>query len=244
MTEQHEHTAHTHAKKDMSALYVPGAIVIAGIIIAGAVIFTHGGGTGGANAGQQQQVAVDIKTIKTDGLPYVGNANAPVTMAYWSDYQCPFCKKFEQEVLPDILKNYVNTGKVKLVFKEFAFLGNDSITAALYEHAIWQLYPDQYFAWRTDMFNNQDEEGDQGFGNAATIDAMIKKDFAGKINDEKVTSLIDQNKDAYMKDIQAQTQEGGNNGINGTPGFITGKSSLVGYNAFSAFQGIIDPQLK
>ena len=241
MTEQH--TAHTHAKKDMSAFYVPAAIVIAGRIIAGAVIFTRGGSAGNAAGTQPQKVAVDIKKIKTDGQPFIGNANAPVTLAYWADYQCPFCKKLDQEVMPDIVKNYVNTGKVKIVFKDFVFLGNDSVTAALYEHAVWALYPEQYFAWRTDMYDHQDEEGDQGFGNAATIDSMIKKDFAGKMDDAKITALIEQKKDEYMKDMQEDTQEGSNNGITGTPGFITGKESLVGYSPFSAFKAVIDPQL-
>ena len=97
MTEQH--AAHTHAKKDMSALYVPIAIIVAGLIIAGAVVFTRGGGSTD-NAGQQQQkVAVDITKIKTDGQPFIGNANAPVTLAYWADYQCPFCKKFDENLI-------------------------------------------------------------------------------------------------------------------------------------------------
>jgi protein-disulfide isomerase len=242
MTEQH--AAHTHAKKDMSALYVPIAIVVAGLIIAGAVVFTRGGGSTD-NAGQQQQkVAVDITKIKTDGQPFIGNANAPVTLAYWADYQCPFCKKFEEEVLPSIISKYVDTGKVKVVFKDFAFLGNDSIDAASYEHAVWELYPDQFFAWRTDMFKHQDDEGDRGFGNAGTIDTLIKDDFAGKMDDAKVKALVAEKKDAYAKDIQTDMQEGGNNGISGTPGFITGKSQLVGYSEFPSFQQIIDPQLK
>ena len=239
-----QHAAHAHATKDLSKLYVPAAIVIAGVIIAGAVFFTRGSSGGAAAGGDQPKVAVDIKKIKTDGQPFIGKADAPVTMAYWADYQCPFCKKFDEEVMIQIIAKYVDAGKLKVVYKDFVFLGNDSVDGALYEHAVWELYPTQFAAWHTDMYKNQDEEGDQGFGDAASIEKMIKQDFAGKMDVAKIRVLVAQKHDEYMKEIQADTQEGAANGINGTPGFITGKSELVGYNPFPAFQKVIDDQSK
>ncbi|MBI2023890.1 thioredoxin domain-containing protein [Candidatus Giovannonibacteria bacterium] len=66
-------------------------------------------------------VDVDIKNE-----PFIGDPNAPVTIAYWSDFQCPFCQRFEQNTLPTLVDQYVKTGKVKIVFKDFQFLGPDS----------------------------------------------------------------------------------------------------------------------
>ena len=94
-------------------------------------------GTGSTGSPQAAQ-KVDIKNVKIDGDPFIGQANAPVTIALWGDYQCPFCKRFEVETLPQIIKNYVDAGKVKVVFMDFTFLGNDSITAALYSRSIWK----------------------------------------------------------------------------------------------------------
>ena len=87
---------------------------------------------------------VNVKDVKTEGNPFIGQPSAPATIAVWGDYQCPFCKRFETETLPDIIKNYVDTGKVKVVFMDFAFLGSDSTTAALYGRSVWKLYPDTF----------------------------------------------------------------------------------------------------
>jgi len=243
------------AKKDHSALYTPIAIVVAGALVGAGLMFgLHGQGAAAPAAGgaAQPTVAVNIKDVKTAGEPYIGQANAPVTIAFWSDYQCPFCKAVEvggvaqipgDPAIPQVVKQYVDTGKVKIVFKDFAFLGNDSVTAGEYGRAIWHLYPDQFFAWRTAMYNAQDEEGDQGFGNATTIDTLIKSKFP-QMSDAAVTADITKNKAAYDAAMQADESEGQSFGIQGTPGFITGTTLIDGDQPFSAFQAAIDPQLK
>jgi len=244
------------AKRDLSALYVPGAIVIAAVIIAGGLYFglaAKGGGSGQGDAhGQQPTANVDIKNVKIAGEPFIGKANAPVVMAYWFDYQCPFCKAFDTggipqiktaAVMPDLIKQYVNTGKLKIVFKDYPFLGNDSTTASEYAHAIWDLYPAQFFAWHTAMFKAQDEEGDQGFGNAATIDQLIAKSFP-QMDGAKIKAQLASKKDSYDKAIQADREEGSAMGVNGTPGFVVGTTLISGAQPLSAFTTAIDPLLK
>lgn len=239
----------------MSKLYVPGAIVIGALIIGVFLMIglSHGGGAAGTGGSPTvPAAAVNIKDVKTAGEPYVGQPNAPVVLAFWSDYQCPFCKAWEvggvsgipgPAVLPALMKQYVDTGKVKIVFKDFPFLGNDSNTAAEYGRAVWHLYPDQFFAWRTAMYAAQDQEGDQGFGNAATIDQLINTKFP-QMNDGKIKADITANKSAYDAAMQADMQEGESFGIQGTPGFITGTTLIDGDQPLSAFSAAIDPQLK
>src|SRR6478609_1997152 len=86
----------------------PIAVILAAIIIAIALFFGHGAGN---NAGQQANngaPSVDVKNIKTDGDPYIGDKNAPNTMVLFYDYQCPFCQQFEQAVSPKLIENYVS----------------------------------------------------------------------------------------------------------------------------------------
>jgi protein-disulfide isomerase len=137
------------------SLFVSVAILLAGALVAGAIIFNgaHSSGTLAAAAQQGDgTMAADISKVKTEGEPYIGQANAPVTIAYWTDYQCPFCQRNEEQVLPQIISTYVDTGKAKIVFKDYPFLGKDSVTGAEYGRSVWKLYPQQYYAWREAMF--------------------------------------------------------------------------------------------
>ena len=111
-----------------------------------------------------------------------------------------------------------------------------------YEHAIWKLYPDKFYTWREAMFKAQDAEGDTGFGNATTIDALITK--LGGFDVAKIKADVAANKAKYDADIQANTQEGQKFGIQGTPGFIVGTKSIDGAQEIAAFKAAIDAQLK
>lgn len=240
------------AKADRSALYLPIAIIVAGAMIAVGLFFGLSRNAPAAAAnGQPAPKQVNIKDVKIAGEPFIGKADAPLTMAYWSDYQCPFCKAVEVGGIPQIkidpsipalIKDYVNTGKLKIVFKDFVFLGQDSITAAEYEHAIWETYPDKFYTWREAMYKAQDDEGDQGFGDEASILALIRK-IPG-LDANKLKSLVAQKKAVYDAAIQADTEEGQKFGIQGTPGFIIGTKSIDGAVSFAQFKAAIDSQLK
>jgi len=63
--------------------------------------------------------SVDSRTIDISSSYFEGNENAPVVIIVYDDFQCPYCEKFFSEALPEIRTNYINTGKVKFVFKHF-----------------------------------------------------------------------------------------------------------------------------
>ncbi len=246
--EEHTHPEHHHApeKKELAITPVQATLlngcIIALAVIMGALIVHgtfDGGAKNGAAAGAAAPVA-DIAKIKSVGEPFIGNPSAKAAIAYWSDFQCPYCKKFETTVLPDIVKKYVASGEVAIVFKDYSILGADSDTAALYGRAVWNLYPSHYFAWRTAMFNAQDDEN-QGFGDEASV-VKLTGTIAG-IDAAKVRQDVESNKSAYMTAIDADRTEGMAFGIKGTPSFITGKELLPGFTAYSAFAHALDKQL-
>ena len=226
---------------------VPLAIVIAGALIAGAVYMN---GQKQPVAGGPQQPSVNIKDVKIGpDDPYIGKENAPVVMAYWSDYQCPFCKAVEvggipqipiEPAMPSLIKDYVQTGKLKIVFKDYAFLGPDSTTAALYKHAVWELYPEQFYEWHEAIFKAQDEENG-GFGDESSILALIRT-LPG-LDAERLQQKVAEKRDAYLALIAEDQQEGASFGIQGTPGFITGTMLIPGADDLSTFKAAIDSQL-
>ncbi|HQU07560.1 MAG TPA: thioredoxin domain-containing protein [Candidatus Paceibacterota bacterium] len=253
----------THSSNDQHGgdRYLSVAVVLGALIIGAALYFGHSAtpATTGTTGQQTAQPAVNIKDIKTAGDPYIGNANAPVTVAFWSDYQCPFCKAFEvggvqginiAPALPEIIKNYVDTGKVKVVFMDFPFLGvfpgsnparDDSTTGALYGRAVWKLYPKQYFAWRTAMYKAQDAEGNQGFGDAASID-KLDATIPG-LDAQAITADIQANKATYLAAIAADKTQGQQIGVNGTPSFVVGTDFIQGAVSYATFQSAIDTAL-
>jgi len=236
--------------------FLPIAVIAAGLIIAGAVYWngahpSSGSGQAPTGGSGNTPAAVNINNVKTDGDPYIGNPNAPVTIAFWSDFQCPYCKAFEvggvagvttPAALPDIIKNYVDTGKVKIVFMDFVFLGNDSVTAALYNQSVWKLYPSEYFAWRTAMYTAQDQEGDQGFGNAASID-KLDTTIPG-IDAAKIAADVKANGSAYQAMVDSDKAEAEKVGIQATPAFVIGTQVITGAYPYASFKTAIDALLK
>jgi protein-disulfide isomerase len=231
--------------------FLPAALLVGLALIAGAIYWNgqHPAtvsppGTPGAptvtGGTAPTPTAVDIKDVKMDGAPFIGNANAPVVIAAWSDFQCPFCKQFEVVSLPQIIKDYVDAGKVKVVFKDFAFLGSDSTEAALYSRAVWKLYPDKYFEWRTAMYNAQDQEHG-GFGNAASID-KLNATISG-IDAAKVTADVNKNKSTYQALIDADKTEAAKFGIGATPSFVVGTQMIAGAYPYDTFKTAIDAVL-
>ncbi len=237
-----------NTKRDLSPLYVPGAIVIAGIIIGVSLIVALS--PGGANVGgnNQEPIAVDIADVDTSSDPYIGERDADVVLAYWSDFQCPYCKAVEighpqiptEPALPRIIEEYVNTGKVKIVFKDYAFLGEDSTIAALYGRAVWDLFPNKYYEWREAMYDAQDEEHG-GFGNEATI-LTLTRGISG-IDADALKARVASNRSEYQRQIDEDREEGTRFGIQGTPGFITGTTMIPGAVPFDQFKSALDAQL-
>lgn len=221
--------------------FLPAAVIVAGLFIAGAVMWSGARPNTGAT-GPTPTPTANIKNVKTDGDPFIGNPSAPLTIAFWSDFQCPFCKQFELNTFPQIVKDYVDTGKAKIVFMDFAFLGSDSSVAALYNRSVWKLYPDQYFAWRTAMYQAQDEEGDQGFGDAASID-KLNATIAG-LDATKIAADVKANTATYQAEADSDKAEAQKAGVNATPSLIVGTQLIQGAYPFGTFQTAIDAELK
>ena len=219
----------------------PIAVVVGALIIAGA--FAFGSGAKKADDGAQPAAqAVNIKDVKTADSPFIGDANAPVTMAIWFDYQCPFCKQLELNVTSQVYEQYVKTGKVKIVLKDFQFLGQDSDTDAEFARAMWEAYPDKYYEWYRAMFVAQDDEGDKGFGDLASVQALTAK-IPG-VDVAKVTKLMTDKKAEYDTKIAADRAEGQAMGINGTPAIIIGTKLLSGAQPLPAITALLDAELK
>jgi len=73
---------------------------------------------------------ITMNTFVSNGSPILGEHDAPITLVEFGDYQCHYCNVFFQSIEEDIVKNYVETGKVKIIFKDYNIIGPDSIKAS------------------------------------------------------------------------------------------------------------------
>lgn len=214
----------------------PLAVLVGAIIIAFALMYGHPAAPSQNQGQAPQAVQVNIKDVKTAGEPFLGNPDAPTTIAFFYDYQCPFCKQFEQSVTPQLLKNYVDTGKTKIVLKDFQFLGKDSTAGALFGRALWHVNPAAFPAWYKAMFDAQDQEGDVGFGNLASIQKLAAT-IPG-IDVPAVMADLNANTAKYQAAIDADRQEGAALGVTGTPTVIVGTQAVTGLSPAAYTQAI------
>lgn len=207
------------------------AVLVGALIIGGAFAFGQGGDR---QPTPGEPIAVDIKDVDLDSSPAVGPKGAPVTIAVWFDYQCSFCKQFETTTLKEVIATYGD--QVRIVYKDFQFLGVASNDAALYSRAVWEAHPDRWHDWFAGMFENAGEST----LNVASMDALSSRlglDVA------RITKLRTDKAADYQAAIDADREEGQGFGINGTPGTIIGTSLIAGAQPFANVKALIDAEL-
>ncbi|HKL30650.1 MAG TPA: thioredoxin domain-containing protein [Natrialbaceae archaeon] len=106
------------------------------------------------------------------GTPIMGSLDAPLRLFYWSDYQCPYCKQFEEGTLPKLARDYVDPGKLAVAFLEFPLFGADSRTAAELSKCAWRTVADEdpnaWGRWHGHVFDQQGGK-DSGWASTANL---------------------------------------------------------------------------
>lgn len=177
---------------------------------------------------------VDIKKFTselTGSEPVLGNPNAKQTIYEFADFQCPFCKMFFDQRFPQIKKDYIDTGKVKLVFINLAFLGQESKAAA---QAAWCASDQgQFWPYHDQLYENQKGENTGGFS-TANLKALASK---LNLNMSQFTKCVASNK--YQKAVEDQLQLAYKYGAKSTPTFFINNKVIVGVQPIEAFQQVL-----
>ncbi len=227
-------------------------ILLAVLIVGAFVFFTKGNATGSTVTGNS--VGTDTTTQPTvvptvDDDPMLGDKNAKVTIIEFSDYQCPFCRKFWTETYGQLKKDYIDTGKVRLVFRDFPLSFHPlAIPAAEAAECVREKGGDAaYFKMHDKMFQEQNklDGGDPMTGPVKSTvfdgwgkDALKKwaKDLGYDIG-----SCLDSEK--YKSEIEKDAADGSASGVSGTPAFFINGKLLSGAYPYSEFKKIIDAAL-
>ena len=180
-------------------------------------------------------------TISTAmGSPILGNPSAPITIVEFGDYQCHQCYNWFHNTKPAISENYIDTGKVNLVFVDLAFLGRDSPKAA--EATYCAEDQNAYWDYHDLLYVSQESKIDNGWANSERLKAFA---FSLGLDMELFESCLDSGK--YSKRVQYNVQQARDHGVRGTPGFFIigpdGQQFVSGAQPFSVFKQILDPMI-
>lgn len=227
------------AKPNYMQFLLPGAILLAAVIISGTLVFTRNQGGGGtAQIGgvpQEQGKPIDIKINSDDHI--LGNKDAKVTIIEYADFRCPFCERLYSQAEKQLITDYVNTGKASFVFRNFAFLGQQSIWAS--EAAECAAEQGKYWEYYNWLFSNQAPESDLNYYSKANLTK-----YAGRVdlNTTQFASCL--NSDKYTKRVADDSASGEAAGVTGTPTVFINGQKIVGAQPFENFKAVIDGLLK
>jgi protein-disulfide isomerase len=161
-----------------------------------------------AAPGQPAFKPADIVVGKSAVL---GEASAPVTLVEFSDYQCPFCKRNATTVLPELVKQYVDTGKVRIVMREMPIESIHQFALGAANAALCAREQGKYWEMHDLLFANQQKlqpEDLKGYAVTLGLDAAA------------FDSCLDESR--FADEIKADQAEGQKLGISGTPSFVAG----------------------
>jgi len=182
-----------------------------------------------------------LSVFTENGSPYLGDPNAPITLVEFGDYQCFFCNKFFHNTEQKLLENYVDTGKVKIIFKDFTIIGPDSMTAAHAAHCADD--QDLFWEYHDMLYNNWNGENN---GWASSENLLRMAQDVGLNIDEFTDCMLNE---IHTQIISASNADARTLGLTGTPGFFVISPSnqvtkIPGAQPYDVFQKIFDSELE
>lgn len=209
--------------------------------------------TGQGQAGSTQQAQVGSTNTQpqqpttgsasVDDDPFLGDADAPIVMIEFSDFECPFCKRFYDNTLPQIKENYIDTGKVKFVYRDFPLPFHNPMATkeAIASNCAREQGGDtKFFEYHDEIFNRTESNGN-GLNDA---DLRTIAQDVGLDMDEFNSCIQD---DAQEQEVENDVEAARTTGVTGTPGFIIGRSTpdgningqlVIGAQPYTAFEAV------
>lgn len=237
-TNTNVHTA--PMQKNNSPEYIAAAIVIAGGIVAAAILYVNMG------AGNAPQAAVapapeqgapaeqvndpDSVVVDLEGYPSLGDPEAPILMVEYSDFSCSFCKRHNDETKQRIIDTYVETGLVHYVRKDLITVGTPMTAVAA--HCAGD--QDAYWEYHDVLYAKQSTDGST-WNQTATF--VSYADELGLDTDAFRTCLSE---DRYRDRVAASSREASRYGGNGTPFFLVNGNPVSGAQPLPAFEQLFN----
>jgi len=210
-------------RKRLTQLGIVGAVVVVAIV---AILIATGGGskTGIPKSTQARyQTATEVNSL-VGGIPQsanvLGNPNAPVTLQYFGDLECPICKEFTLTSLPSIIQNWVRTGKLKIEYRSMETATREPEVFKLQQVAALAAGKQNKMWNYVETFYHEQGEEDTGYVNESYLQQLAQQ--VPGLGLSKWTS--DRSEPALATEVEGDAQAANNAGFTGTPAFLLGKT--------------------
>lgn len=233
-----EHNTSEPPKRDY---LLPASILIAGIMVSGSIFYLVGSREVSQNQqvrGNEQNQPAGLNPMEIGTRDVVlGNPDAPITIVEYGDYQCPFCARFDSQTKPQIREQYIKPGIVRMVYRNFAFLGPESFAAG--EAAECAKDQRQFWAFHDALYAAEEKDAKEFNGNL-NRDLFIQLASNAKLDTKAFGECLDSGK--YKLAVTQESENARLSGVESTPTFFINGKKIAGACPFNAFQQAIDAE--
>jgi protein-disulfide isomerase len=179
-----------------------------------------------------------MATVSLSGRPMLGRPDAPLTLVEFSDYQCPYCRRFFDTTLPALKAEYIDTGKLRYVFRDFPIDRIHPFARKAAEAAHCAGDQGRYWEMHDRLFQNH---------KALQVEQLKAHAQALGLDPGAFDACLEQGK--YAAQVQRDLEDGAAAGVQGTPGFFLGKTRpedtiqgmfIKGAQPVTAFRSVIE----
>lgn len=227
-------------------LTIVAAVAIVALLAGGVMFSDRGDEDKAADESAASEPASDPKAAEkeaglvrrdADDVTALGDEDAPLVLIEYSDYRCPFCGAFARDTMPELTKEYIDTGKVRFEWRDFPVFGEESMDGAMAARAAGE--QDLYWEYHEAMYEDAPERGHLEITRAAIMDWAKEVDVPDLDEFEKALDDPD-----LKAKVEADAKEARSVGATGTPTFVLGTELIVGAQPTDAFRQAIDAQLE
>jgi protein-disulfide isomerase len=206
------------------------AMLVVGGLLVGVLFVANGGFARSAEILPAEVAAPAADLVHGRSL---GDPAAPVTIEVWSDFQCPSCQKWATQVEPLLRGKYLHDGTVRLVYRDFAFIGQESVDAAVAAR-VAEAQGASFWAYHDLLFANQGPENSGAFSRGRLLDVAVamgldRSRFDAALSDAPLAAAV-----------QAETSAGHALGVQSTPTLVIGGQLYPGVPNWTQLSALID----
>jgi protein-disulfide isomerase len=173
-------------------------------------------------------------------LPALGNNNAKVTVVEFSDFQCPYCKQFEDNTYPQVYDTYIKTNKIKFAYRHYPLTTIHPNTQKASEASECANEQGKFWEYHDLLFKNQSTWSPLSAADAA--DSFTNYADQLGLNTAQFRSCLDTDK--YKQNVDNDAADGSTAAVDGTPTFFINGWRIVGAQPFTQIQQLIEQELK